>query len=76
MVLLLGHVCNCLLTQGLAAAAATREAAKRKGHSTEDKAQPKRARRVPIISHEVAIPKGYVAKNLKEELHGKLCAVI
>ena len=56
--------------QGLAAAAATREAAKRKGHSAEDKAQPKKARRVPIISHEVAIPKGYVAKDLSEELHG------
>ena len=58
--------------QGLAAAAATREAAKRKGHSAEDKAQPKKARRVPIISHEVAIPKGYVAKDLSEELHGRL----
>ena len=57
--------------QGLAAAAATREAAKRKGHSAEDKAQPKKARRVPIISHEVAIPKGYVAKDLSEELHGR-----
>ncbi len=65
---------SCLLMQGLAAAAATREAAKRKGHSAEDKAQPKKARRVPIISHEVAIPKGYVAKDLSEELHGEFCA--
>ncbi len=60
--------------QGLAAAAATREAAKRKGPSAKDQGAPKRARRVPLISHEVAIPKGYVANDLDEELHGEPCS--
>ena len=68
--LLLPHCWEGL--QGLAAAAATREAAKRKGHSAEDQGQPKQARKVPVISHEVAVPKGYEAKNLKEGLHGVL----
>ena len=69
----LPHCCNGL--QGLAAAAATREAAKRKGHSAEDQGQPKRARKVPVISHEVAVPKGYEVKDLKEELHGVLLSL-
>lgn len=69
----LPHCCNDL--QGFAAAAATREAAKRKGHSAEDQGQPKRARKVPVISHEVAVPKGYEVKNLKEELHGVLLSL-
>ena len=70
---LLPHCWNGL--QGLAAAAATREAAKRKGHSAEDQGQPKRARKVPVISHEVAVPKGYEVKDLKEELHGVLLSL-
>ena len=64
-----------LRLQGLAAAAATREAAKRKGHSAEDQSAPKKARRVPIISHEVAIPKGFLAKDLSEDLHGEPCSL-
>lgn len=62
--------------QGLAAAAATREAAKRKGHSAEDQGQLKRARKVPVISHEVALPKGYEVKDLKEELYGVVLCLL
>ena len=64
--------------QGLAVAAATREAAKRKREAAEDASSqgsktPKRsARPIPIISHEVAVPKGYdaAARNLDPALYG------
>ena len=63
--------------QGLAAAAATREAAKRKreadsGAGPAAKAPRRAARPIPVISHEVAVPKGYdaAARNLDPETYG------
>jgi hypothetical protein len=65
--------------QGLAVAAATREAAKRKREATDTgttsgDGHPAKAptRPIPVISHEVAVPKGYdeAAKGLDPALHG------
>ena len=63
--------------QGLAAAAATREAAKRKreqdgGAGPAAKAPRRVARPIPVISHEVAVPKGYdaAARKLDPETYG------
>ncbi len=62
----------------MAVAAATREAAKRKREAENGLPGAKRpARPIPLISHEVAVPKGYdeAAKNLDPALHGTLLAV-
>ena len=63
--------------QGLAAAAATREAAKRKrerdaGAGPAAKAPRRAARPIPVISHEVAVPKGYdaAARSLDPDRYG------
>ena len=68
-------------TQGLAAAAATREAAKRKreqqdGAGPAAKAPRRAARPIPVISHEVAVPKGYdaAARNLDPATYGAHCS--
>ncbi|EIE19880.1 HUA enhancer 2 [Coccomyxa subellipsoidea C-169] len=61
--------------EGMAVAAATREAAKRKREAENGLPEAKRpARPIPLISHEVAVPKGYdeAAKNLDPALHGTL----
>ena len=66
--------------QGLAAAAATREAARLRGEAAKRKREAeaptdaKRAARVvPIISHEVAMPKDFdeAARGLDPKLYGK-----
>lgn len=65
--------------QGLAIAAATREAAKRKreptdtGTAASDGQAAKLLRPIPVVSHEVAVPKGYdeAAKGLDPALHGE-----
>jgi hypothetical protein len=61
----------------LAVAAATREAAKRKREAESGTTEAKRpARPIPVISHEVAVPKGYdeAAKALDPALHGVFAA--
>jgi hypothetical protein len=64
--------------QGLAAAAATREAAKRKREATESSSDARAAKQlvrpIPVISHEVAVPKGYdeAAAGLDPTLHGEV----
>lgn len=70
---------NCISLQGLAVAAATREAAKRKREADSGPAEVKRpVRPVPVISHEVAVPKDYdeAARKLDPALHGEAFAAV
>ena len=73
--------------QGLAVAAATREAARQRGDTAKRKREgegagggdAKRAappRVIPVISHEVAVPKDFdeAARGLDPKLHGALPA--
>lgn len=65
--------------EGLAAAAATREAAKRKRAEEELKAPPakKPIRPIPVLKHEVVAPDGFheSVRNLDQALHGAPRAV-
>ncbi len=74
------------MLQGLAVAAATREAARQRGDTAKRKREgegpggdAKRAappRVIPVISHEVAVPKDFdeAARGLDPRLHGALPA--
>lgn len=67
-------------SEGLAAAAATREAAKRKREEVEPRnvsSAKKPVRPVPILKHEVAAPPNFQEsdRNLDRALHGATTAV-